>query len=142
MMASESPGILTTTLSTTIWNRDLADLRYQRLQCAPCIVNQSSLVAHVTPGPPSAAAAEAALCGAAAPAEPGPQPPERRSGRLGRRSGGRSRRSGYQRNAGACDSSRQELTGAKFEMMIWTRISRSCLGLLQSKTMSNINEEK
>ncbi len=107
MMASESPGILTTTLSTAIWNRDLADLRYQRLQCAPCIVNQSSLVAHVTPGPPSAAAAEAALCGAAAPAEPGPQPPERRSGRLGRRSG-------HPRSAGACDFSRKELTGAKF----------------------------
>jgi hypothetical protein len=42
------------------------------------------------------------------------QPPERRSGRLGRRSGGRSLRSGHQRSAGACDFSRQELTGAKF----------------------------
>jgi hypothetical protein len=46
------------------------------------------------------------------------------------RSTGRSRRSGHRRNAGACDSSRQEFTSAKFGMMIWTRIGGSCLGLL------------
>jgi hypothetical protein len=57
--------------------------------------------------------------------------------------------------AGACDSWRQELTGAKFGMLIWTRIGGSCLGILQTKEMSkfsrtstkikvfsNINEEK
>jgi hypothetical protein len=35
------------------------------------------------------------------------------------------------------------LTGAKFGMKIqvWTHIGSSCLGLLQTKTMSNINEE-
>ncbi len=60
----------------------------------------------------------------------------------GRRSGGCSRRSGHRRNAGACDSSRHELTGAKFGMMIWRRISGSCLGLLQTKRISNINEDK
>jgi hypothetical protein len=38
--------------------------------------------------------------------------------------------------------SRQELTGSKFGMKIWTRIGGNCLGLLQTKTMSNINEEK
>jgi hypothetical protein len=40
------------------------------------------------------------------------------------------------------DFSREGLTGAKFEVKIWTRIGGSCLGLLQTKTMSNINEEK
>ena len=38
------------------------------------------------------------------------------------------------------DKKFQELTGAKFGMMIWTRIGGSCLGdrlgLLQTKTMS------
>ncbi len=57
------------------------------------------------------------------------------------RSGGRSRRSGYQQNAGTCDSWRLELTGVKFGMIIWTLIGRSCLGLLQTETMSKfINE--
>jgi hypothetical protein len=42
-----------------------------RLRCAYCIANQSLPVAHVPLGPPSAAAAEAALGGAAAPAAPG-----------------------------------------------------------------------
>jgi hypothetical protein len=104
--------------------------------------NQSLPVAHVPPGPPSAAAAEAALGGAAAtlnrctgrstgrsrrsgarPPERLPQPPERASTErrsawfletridwrqvCGRRSGGRSRLSGHQQNAGACDSWRQ-----------------------------------
>ncbi len=88
-----------------------------RLQCAHCIVNQSLPVPHAPiapPGPPLAAAAEAALGGAAAPAAPGAVPGAAAGAALGRRSGGRSRRSGHQRNAGACDSSRQELTGAKF----------------------------
>ena len=100
-----------------------------------CIANQSLPVAHVPPGPPSAAAAEAALGGAAAPAAPGAAPAATAGSGLGRRSGCRSRRSGHQRNAGACDSWRQELTGVKFGMMIWTRIGGSCLGLLQTKTM-------
>jgi hypothetical protein len=37
----------------------------------------------------------------------------------------------------------EELTGAKiglFGVKIWTRIGRNCLGLLQTQTMSNINE--
>ena len=47
--------------------------------------------------------------------------------------------------------SREELTGAKFEVKIWTLIGGSCLGHLQTKTMStltkknllsNIHEEK
>jgi hypothetical protein len=78
-------------------------------------VNQSSPVAHAPPGPPSAAAAEAALGDAAAPAAPGAALAAAVGVALGRRGGGRSRRSGHRRNAGACDSSRQELTGAKFE---------------------------
>ncbi len=45
-----------------------------RLRCAHCIVNQSSPVAHVPPGQPSTAAAEAALGGAAASAAPGAAP--------------------------------------------------------------------
>jgi hypothetical protein len=45
-----------------------------RLRCAHCIANQSLPVAHVPPGPPSAAAAEAALSGAAALAAPGAAP--------------------------------------------------------------------
>ncbi len=85
-----------------------------RLRCAHCIANQSLPVAHVPPGPPSAAAAEAALRGAAAPAAPGAAPAAAARAGLGRRSGCRSRRSGHQRNAGARDSWRQELTGAKF----------------------------
>jgi hypothetical protein len=40
------------------------------------------------------------------------------------------------------DFSREGLTGAKFGVKIWTRIGESCLGLLQTKTMSNINYEK
>jgi hypothetical protein len=110
-----------------------------RLRCAHCIANQSLPVAHTPPGPPSAAAAEAALCGAAAPAAPGTALAAAAGAGLGRRSGGRSRRSGHQRNAGACDSWRQELTSAKFGMMIWTRIGGSCLGLLQTKTMSKFS---
>jgi hypothetical protein len=48
----------------------------------------------------------------------------------------------HQRKAGASDFSREGLTGAKFGMKIWSRIGGSCLGLLQTKTMSNNNEEK
>jgi hypothetical protein len=44
------------------------------LHCAHCIVNQSSPVAHAPHGPPSAAAAGAALGGAAALAAPGAAP--------------------------------------------------------------------
>ncbi len=77
-------------------------------------MNQSSLVAHAPSGPPSAAAAEAALGGAAAPAAPAAAPAAAAGAALGRRSDGRSRRSGHQLNAGARDSSSQELTGAKF----------------------------
>jgi hypothetical protein len=77
------------------------------------IANQSLPVAHAPPGPPSAAA-EAALGGAAAPAAPGAALAAAAGAGLGRRSGGRSRRSGHQRNAGARDSWRQEFTGAKF----------------------------
>ena len=91
-----------------------------RLRCTHCIANQSLPVSHVPPGPPSAAAAEAALGGAAAPATPGAALAAAARTKLGRRSGGRSRRSGDRRNAGACDSSRQELTGANFGMMIRT----------------------
>jgi hypothetical protein len=85
----------------------------RRLRCAHCIANQ---VAHAPPGPPSAAAAEAALGGAATPAAPGAAPAAAAgaAARLCRRSGCRSLRSGHQRNAGARDSWRQELTGAKF----------------------------
>ena len=43
-----------------------------------------------------------------------------------------------QRNAGACDSSREGLTGSKFGMEIRTCIARSCLGFLHTKTMSAI----
>jgi hypothetical protein len=72
------------------------------------------IAAHAPPGPPSAAAAEAALGGAAAPAAPAAAPAAAAGAGLGRRSGGRSRWSGHQRNAGARDSWKQELTGAKF----------------------------
>jgi hypothetical protein len=37
---------------------------------------------------------------------------------------------------------REGLTGSKFGVKIWTRIGGSCLGLLQTKTMLSINEEK
>ncbi len=84
------------------------------LWCAHCIANQSLPVAHAPPGPPSAAAAEAALGGAATPAVPGAAPAAAAGAALGRRSSGGSCRSGHQRNAGARDSWRQELTGAKF----------------------------
>ena len=43
------------------------------------------------------------------------------------------------------DFPREGLTGAnaaKFGVKIWKRIGGSCLSLLQTKTMSNINEEK
>jgi hypothetical protein len=110
-----------------------------RLRCAHCIANQSLPVAHVPSGPPSAAAAEAALSGAAAPAAPGAAPAAAAGAGLGRRSGCRSRRRGHQRNAGARDSWRQELTGVKFGMIIWTRLGGSCLGLLQTKTMSKFS---
>jgi hypothetical protein len=40
------------------------------------------------------------------------------------------------------DFSREALTGSKFGVKIWTRIGGSCQGLLQTKTMLNINEEK
>jgi hypothetical protein len=69
-------------------------------------------VAHVPPGPPSASAAEAAR--RPAPAAPGAAPGAATGAGLGFRSGCRSRWSGHQRNAGARDSWRQELTGAKF----------------------------
>jgi hypothetical protein len=61
------------------------------LRCAHCIMiaNQSLPVAHAPPGPPSAAAAEAALGGAAAPAAPGAAPTAAAGAGLGRRSGGR-----------------------------------------------------
>ena len=87
-----------------------------RLRCAHCIANQSLPVAHVPPGPPSAAAAEAALGGAAAPAAPAAAPAAAAGAGLGRRNGCRSRRSEHQleRNAGARDSWRQELTDSKF----------------------------
>ncbi len=85
-----------------------------RLRCAHCIANQSSPVALAPPGPPSAATAEAALGGAAAPAAPAAAPAAAAGAALGRRSGCRSRRSGHQLNTGARDSWRQELTGAKF----------------------------
>ncbi len=85
-----------------------------RVWCAHCIANQSSPVAQAPPGPPSAAAAEAALGGAAAPAAQGAAPAAAAGAGLGRGSGGRSCRSGHQRNTGARDSWRQELTGAKF----------------------------
>jgi hypothetical protein len=50
----------------------------------------------------------------------------------------------HQRNAETCDSSREGLTGAKFwnEDFKWTRIGPSCHGHLQTKTKSNILEEK
>jgi hypothetical protein len=32
--------------------------------------------------------------------------------------------------------------GSMFGMTIWTRIARSCLGFLHTKTMPNINEDK
>jgi hypothetical protein len=40
------------------------------------------------------------------------------------------------------DFSREGLTGSKFGVKIWTRFGGSYLGLLQTKTMSNINKEK
>jgi hypothetical protein len=39
------------------------------------------------------------------------------------------------------DFSREGLTGAKFGVKIRTRIGGGCLGLLQTKTMSNIDKE-
>jgi hypothetical protein len=56
-----------------------------QLRCAHCFANQSLPVAHVPPGPPSAAAAEAALGGAAAPAAPGAAPAAAAGAGLGRR---------------------------------------------------------
>jgi hypothetical protein len=41
-----------------------------------------------------------------------------------------------------CDSSGEGLTGATFGTKIWTRIDGCCLGHMQAKTMSSINEEK
>jgi hypothetical protein len=40
------------------------------------------------------------------------------------------------------DFSREGLTGSKFEVKFWTLIGGICLGLLQTKTTSNIKEEK
>jgi hypothetical protein len=40
------------------------------------------------------------------------------------------------------DFSREGLTGSKVGVKIWARIGGSYLGLLQTKTMLNINEEK
>ncbi len=40
------------------------------------------------------------------------------------------------------DFQREGVTAAKFGVKIWKRIGGSCLSLLQTKTMSNINEEK
>jgi hypothetical protein len=48
----------------------------------------------------------------------------------------------HHQNAGACDSSREGWTGAKFGMKIWICIGGSCLGHLQTKTMSTMNAEK
>jgi hypothetical protein len=48
----------------------------------------------------------------------------------------------HRRNAGACDSSKEGLTGAKFGMKIWTRMGGRCLRYLQTKPMPNSNEEK
>jgi hypothetical protein len=38
--------------------------------------------------------------------------------------------------------SRDGLTGSKFEVKIWTLIGGSCLGLLQTKTMSTLTKKK
>ena len=38
--------------------------------------------------------------------------------------------------------SRDWLTGSKFEVKIWTLIGGSCLGLLQTKTMSTLTKKK
>ena len=38
--------------------------------------------------------------------------------------------------------SREGLTGAKFEVKIWTLIGGSCLNLLQTKTMSTLTKKK
>jgi hypothetical protein len=40
------------------------------------------------------------------------------------------------------DFSSEGLTGSNFGVKIWTRIGGSCLGLLQTKKMLNINEKK
>jgi hypothetical protein len=44
----------------------------------------------------------------------------------------------HQRNAGACDYSREGWTGSKFEMKIWTRFGRSRLDHLQTKETKTI----
>jgi hypothetical protein len=46
-----------------------------------------------------------------------------------------------QRNAWACYSSTEGLTGAKFGMKIWTRIGGSCLCRLQTKTILTLTKE-
>ena len=51
-------------------------------------------------------------------------------------------RSGHQRNAGACDSWRQELNGVKFGRIIWTRIGGSCVYLLPIPQQCQISTEK
>ncbi len=58
------------------------------------------------------------------------------------RNAGRSRRSGHQRNAGACDFWRQELNGVKFGMIMWTRIGGSCVDLLPIPQQCQISTEK
>ena len=40
------------------------------------------------------------------------------------------------------DVSREGLTGAKLGVKIWTHIGGSCLGHLQTKTMSNIDGDR
>ncbi len=47
----------------------------------------------------------------------------------------------HQRNAGACDSSREGLAGAKFGMKIWTRIGGSCLGHYRPKQCQLLTKE-
>jgi hypothetical protein len=46
-----------------------------------------------------------------------------------------------QQSVGACDSSREGWTGAKFGMKISERIGRSCLGHLQTKAISTLTKE-
>ncbi len=169
--------------SDPAWSAVAPTLYWTQIECAHFIVNQSSSVAHAPPGPPSAAAAGAALCGAAAPgaltAAPAaaagvapsrirqakPQTVSRvtvtiaatfdikRSTRFllqrivfhnhGLNNGSNQSSHGagvlvmpatynHQRNAGACDYSREGWTGTKFGMKIRTRIGG----------MSTINREK
>jgi hypothetical protein len=84
-----------------------------RLRCAHCIANQS-LPAHAPPGPPQRRLHSAARPHPLHRPQHRPQPPERGSAAGAAAARCRSRQSGHQRNAGARDSWRQKLTGAKF----------------------------